>query len=248
MEEDLLKRAEDLSRRCRKTAGVTHTNFLTPAEAFAVGQWAMRGTDCAVLLRGGAEDAERKCAFFLPDWMDEESFDPADYLCAVSVEARFGEPGHRDYLGAVLGLGLQREWIGDILVDGSTAYLFCLPSVKEHLLLNLDKVGRCGVKTKEIPLSAVPARKRELKERSFTVKSPRLDAVCAGMFSLSRTSAAEAVAQGLVSLNYAECLKPDAPVKAGDVISLRGKGKGFVLEAGERETKKGRIFVRTGLA
>lgn len=120
--------------------------------------------------------------------------------------------------------------------------------MKEHLLLNLDKVGRWGVKTREIPLSEVPVQKRELKEKSFTVKSPRLDAICAGMFFLSRTSAAEAIAQGLVALNYSECLKPDAPVKAGDVISLRGRGKGFVLEAGERETKKGRLLIKTGLA
>ena len=248
MEEELLKRAEDLARRCEKTASVTHTGFLTPAESFVLERWAPHGTDCTVLLRGGAEENERKCAFFLPDWMEADSFDPSEYLCALEITARFGEPGHRDYMGAVLGLGIQREWIGDILVDGSTAYLFCLPSVKEHLLLSLDKVGRYGVKTREIPLSAVPARSRELKELSFTVKSLRLDAVCAGMFSLSRTGAAEAIAQGLVSLNYSECLKPDAPVKEGDVISLRGRGKGFVLEAGERETRKGRLCVKTGLA
>lgn len=117
--EELLKRAEDLSRRCRKTVSVTHTGFLTPAEVFAIEQWAKRGADCAVLLRGGAEDAERKCAFFLPDWMEEDGFDLSEYLTAVSVEARFGEPGHRDYLGAALGLGVQREWIGDIRCNGT---------------------------------------------------------------------------------------------------------------------------------
>ena len=247
-DEELIKRIEDLSRRCGKTASVTNTGFLTPAQVYAVEQWAARGTDCAVLLHGGAAENERKAAFFLPDWADPEDFDPGEHICALKIEARFGEPGHRDYMGAVLGLGIQREWIGDILVDGSTAYLFCLPSVKQHLLLNLDKVGRWGVKTKELPLSEVPARERELRELTFSVKSLRLDAVCAGMFGLSRTSAAEAVAAGLVSLNYSVCLKPDAPIRTGDVLSLRGKGKGFVLEAGDRETRKGRLFVKAGLA
>lgn len=245
--EALLRRAEDLARRCEKTASVTHTGFLTPAERYALGQWAGRGTDCVVLFHGGGEDSERQAAFFLPGWMDPEEFDPAEYLCALEVTARFGTPGHRDYLGAVLGLGIQREWLGDILVEDGGAYLFCLPSVKSHLLLNLDKVGRWGVKTREVPLSSVPAQKRELREVSFTVKSVRLDAVCAGMFGLSRSAAAEAVAQGLVALNYAECLKPDAPVRAGDTLSLRGQGKGVVLSAGEKETKKGRLLVRAGL-
>ena len=246
--EDLLRRAEDLSRRAVKTGSVTHTPFLTPAESFAVERWAPRGTDCAVLLRGGGEDSERKAAFFLPDWMDADGFDVSEFICALKIEARFGAPGHRDYMGAVLALGVQREWVGDIQVEDDTAYLYCLPAIREHLLLNLDKVGRCGVKTREIPLAEVPARKRELRELTFSVKSLRLDAVCAGMFGLSRTSAAEAVAGGLVALNYAECLRPDAQVRAGDVLSLRGRGKGFVLEAGERETRKGRLFVKAGIA
>ena len=79
------------------------------------------------------------------------------------------------------------------------------------------------------------------------MKSLRLDAVCAGMFGLSRTAAAEAIAQGLVSLNYGECLKADAPVRTGDVLSLRGKGKGKVLSAGENRTKKGRLYVTAGI-
>ena len=248
MEDELRKRAEDLSRRCEKKAQVTHTGFLTPAEGYALEQWAKRGTDCAVLLRGGYADAERQAAFFLPEWMDPEDFDPSEYLCAIEITVRFGSPGHRDVLGAVLGLGIERPWVGDILVAGEKAYLFCLPSVKEHLLLSLDQVGRWGVKTREIPLSAVPVKEKEFKERTFSVKSLRLDAVCAGMFSVSRTAAAEAIAAGLVALNYTECLKPDAGVKEGDVISLRGRGKGVIRSAGDRESKKGRLFVTAGLA
>lgn len=244
----LLRRAEDLARRAIRTGSVTHTPFLTPAESFAVERWAAHSADCTVLLRGGGEDNERAAAFFLPDWMDADGLDTGEYISALRIEARFGTPGHRDYMGAVLALGVQREWLGDILVEGGTAYLYCLPSIKEHLLLNLDKVGRCGVKTREVSLAEVPTRRRALRELTFSVKSLRLDAVCAGMFGLSRTSAAEAVAQGLVALNYSECLRPDAPVRAGDALSLRGRGKGFVLEAGGRETRKGRLFVKAGIA
>ena len=85
-----------------------------------------------------------------------------------------------------------------------------------------------------------------MKETTFSVKSLRIDAVAAGMFNISRTSAAEAIGAGLVSLNYGECLKSDAPVKEGDIISLRGKGKGTLLVIGGK-SRKDRIFVTCGV-
>ena len=246
MDEELLKRAGDLAERCCRTASVTSTAFLTPAEVFQLTHWHPHA-DCTVVFHGGYPGAERQAAFFLPDWMEPEYFDAGEYLCAIALTARFGAPGHRDWLGAALGLGIGRERLGDILTDGERAWLLCLPSVKQHLLLNLDKVGRWGAKAQEIPLSEIPQTERKMKECTFSVKSLRLDAVCAGTFSLSRTAAAEAIAAGLVSLNYTVCLKPDATVKEGDVLSLRGKGKGTVLDAGSRVSQKGRLFVKTGI-
>ena len=247
MENDLFRRAEDLSARCERTGSVTNTLFLTPAESFALEVWPGCAPDVRMLLHGGFAAAERRVAFFLPEWMAPEDFDASEHICALEGVAAFGAPGHRDWLGAVLALGIGREWLGDILVDGSRAVLFCLPSVKTHLLLNLDKVGRCGVKLRERPLSEIAPPERAMEERTFSVQSARLDAVCAGTFRLSRTAAAEAIAAGLLSLNYSVCLKPDAPVRAGDVLSLRGKGKAAVLDAGSRESKKGRLIVSVGV-
>ena len=247
MEEDLIRRAEDLSERCSRRGCVTSTLFLTPAECAELERWAHARPDVTMLLHGGYEGAERRVAFFLPDWMEPTEFDAAEHICAAAGTAAFGAPGHRDWLGAALGLGIGREWLGDILVDGSSAVVLCLPSVAQHLLLNLDKVGRCGVKIRPLPLSEIAAPERAMEERSFSVVSPRLDAVCAGAFRLSRSAAAQAISAGLLSLNYTVCLKPDAPVRAGDVLSLRGKGKAAVLDAGSRESKKGRHFVTIGL-
>ena len=247
MEEDLIRRAEDLAAQCERRGSVTHTRFLTPAESALLEQWAKRGAPMPLLLHGGYEGAERRVGFFLPDWLAPDDFDPAEYLCAVEGTAAFGAPGHRDWLGAALGLGIEREWLGDILIDGSRAVLLCLPSVRAHLLLNLDKVGRFGVRTRELALSEIPVPEQTMEERVFSVQSPRIDAVCAGAFRLSRSAAAQAIAAGLLSLNYAVCLKPDAPVREGDVLSLRGKGKAAVLDAGSRESKKGRHFVKVGI-
>ena len=81
---------------------------------------------------------------------------------------------------------------------------------------------------------------------TFTVQSARLDAVVSGMFRLSRTSAAAQIRAGAVHLNYSECLRPDAPVAPGDVLSLRGAGKGSVTEVGGMSRKE-RQFVTAEL-
>ena len=242
MSEELIKRGEDLRERCERSCCVTNTAFLTPAEQYALSRWASRAADCRMVLRGGVEGAERCAAFFLPFYMGPEDFDAGEYIRCVKVTAGFGQPGHRDYMGAVLGLGIKREWLGDIVVEGSVAHVFCLNTVADHLLASLDKVGRYGVKTVEISLSEAPVPKIELREVTFSVMRVRLDAVAAGMFNLSRTSAAGLISAGEVSLNYSQCLRPDVQVQPGDIVSVRGHGKATLASVGG-QSRKGRTFV-----
>ena len=240
METDLLRRAEDLCARCERTCTVTATNFLTPAEVLQVQSWA-RHRGCAMLLSGGTENTERRVAFFLPDWLDPEDFDVSEEIRAVRITHRFGTLSHRDYLGALLGLGVKREWLGDILVEDGGATVLCLKSIEPHLL-TLEQVGRWGVKTQPVPLSDITPPERKVKPVSFTVQSSRLDAVTAGLFRISRTSAAERIRAGDVQLNYTLCQQPDAAVQPGDSLSLRGSGKAQLTEIGG-QSRKGRVFL-----
>ena len=212
---------------------------MTPAEQYALRRY-YTGDD--MLFTGGQPNCERQAAFFLPEYATPEAFDPAEHICALRIEAHFGTPGHRDYLGAALGLGIGRESLGDIRVFGDTAYLFCLPTVQPLLLEELKKVGRVSVTTFACALSDVPLPVIRVKPLMFTVKSLRLDAVTGALFGLSRTAAAELIRLGDASLNYAVCDRTDAPVKEGDVISLRGHGKGCLKTIGGR-SRKDRLFV-----
>ena len=239
---ELLRRAEDLRDRCERRSIVTATGFLTPAEAQVLRRWAERIPDSGMLLSGGREGCERVRAFFLPEWLAPEELDLADYIRAVRIEAHFGEPGHRDYLGAILGLGIERGSLGDLLVRGTQAHVFCLPSVEPLLLEEFDRAGRVGVKTFPCPLADVPVPERKVRRVSFTVKSSRFDAVLSSMFGLSRTAAAELIRLGAATLNYEVCEKPDAPVSPGDTLSLRGRGKGMLTETGGR-SRKDRLFM-----
>ena len=238
---ELIKRAEDLRERCERSCAVTRTNFLTPAESYELERYFKNRADCRLVLFGGNDECERKIAFFLPEYLDEESLDGEEYVSVVKLTAYFGTPAHRDYMGAILGMGIGRERIGDIIVRDNAAFVFCMPTVKP-LVLQLEKAGRVTVKAEEIPLAEVPAVERKVKEMTFTVSSMRLDAVAGGMFNISRTEAAKQINMGLVSVNYSVCEKPDYSVKCGDIITVRGKGKGSVTGTGGN-SRKGRLFV-----
>lgn len=238
---DLTRRAEDLLRRCEKSAVLTATHFLTPAERLQLERWAKTQPACRLVFSGGHPDCERTVAFFLPDYMEPEWLPLDEHIRALMITAPFGSPGHRDYLGALVGMGIGRERLGDIWVRENTAVVFCLPGVEKHLL-SIDKVGHCSVRARSLPLGEVPAPERTVKQKSFSVQSLRLDAVAGGLFDLSRSEAARQVEAGLVSLNYEVCDRCDAAVREGDILSLRGKGKGRITGLGGT-SRKGRQFV-----
>ena len=242
---DLLRRLADLAERCDRTGSVTATPFLTPAEQFEMRKRCSLPEGVTLLFSGGSAECERQCAFFLPYYLDEAGFDVSETIKAIRIRSYYGEVTHRDYLGSLLALGIRREWLGDIRLDGDTAWVFCLASV-EKTLLDVDRVGRCSVKAEACALEDVPVPEKKVKTVNFTVKSLRLDAVTGDLFGVSRTAAAEAIRLGAVSLNYAPCTQPDAPVREGDILSFRGKGKGSITEIGG-QSRKDRTFVRAEL-
>ena len=240
-EDELLKRAEELRARCDRQNCPVSSVFLSPAESYKVEKWASNRADCKLYLFGGHESCERKLAFFLPEYLEGEDLYFEDYIKVIKISCPYGKPGHRDYMGAVLGMGVDRSRIGDIRLSDSDAYVFCLPTVLSHLL-SIEKVGRYAVKAQELPLLNLPLPPIKTEELNFTVMSPRLDAVISGMFRISRTEASKQINAGNVSLNYEECLKTDRIISEGDIISLKGAGKGKICENGGK-SKKGRLFI-----
>ena len=234
---DIRRRLDDLSSRCERSGCITCSSFLTPLEVYENERFYP-----SAFFTGGYEDAERKAAIFIPEWMEKEDIDISEYIYCLKLQSFFGIPSHRDYMGAILGLGISRDRIGDIVTDGDTAYVFCLGGVEKTIETELKRAGRISVKASKIQLFEFTAPQKKIKKVSFTVKSLRLDAVTGDMFSLSRSNASDAIKEGLVTLNYSICEKCDAQVKEGDIISLKGKGKGKISEAGGR-SRRDRIFV-----
>ena len=240
-ESELIRRIRDLSDRSERSASVTHSNFLTPAEQYEAETWLKPKSINAVFI-GGFSESERKIAVSYPDYLDKDQIQDADYLSVVKITAGFGSPSHRDYLGSILGLGLKREWIGDIIISDNIAYVICLPPSDLTILSDLTHVSRFGVRCESISFEDVPLPKKSVKELSFTVQSRRFDAIIGCVFGISRSRATKLISSGAATLNYQECMKNDAYVDDGDVISVRGFGKAKIVgQTGQ--SRKGRIFL-----
>ncbi len=219
------------------------TQFLSPALRAAVEPLLAAAGHPKCLFHGGYDGAERTVCVFLPDWQEPEDWPAEDTLAAV--EAAFppaAQLTHRDLLGGLMGIGLTREKVGDILVGDSAAQILVLREAVPIVLAQFDHAGRYRLKLREIPLSQLTPAPAEIRLVKDTVAALRLDAVLASGFSLSRGKAADAVTGGRVSLNHRECLKPDRAVAEGDVLTCRGLGK-CVLKSVGGQSRKGRVII-----
>lgn len=240
----LLGHMRDLADRSVKT-GCAASRFLTPAEAAAATAHFLRRRDVTLSFDGGYEGAERMRAIFLnPDW---GRYARSDLFAALKIAYRPQDTlGHRDILGALMALGIERDTIGDITVEQPPATLVCLPDIAGYISDNLTKAGRVGVSVSKITLGELPAKTENLNIKTDTVASLRLDAVLCAAFGLSRGRAAEIIAAGLVSLDHEPCVQPAKEVPDGATLSVRGLGRAKLMETGG-VSRKGRIFIRIGL-
>lgn len=240
-EERLLSgRIWDKWEQCRRRNMPAVTGFLSPQEqAMARRLLHAMGVSDGYLFWGGYDGAERCQLHFLPDWQTEAEDTIHLLRCRFYEE---DAPTHRDFLGSLMGLGLTREKIGDILVSSQSADVLVGSSVSDFLLGDWRAAGRVRLSVTRQALDCLHIPPQQTKEIRDTVPSLRLDCVVAAGFSVSRTKAAQAIAAGRVQLNWTPCQKSDAAVSEGDVLGVRGLGK-CRLESVGNVTKKGRIWV-----
>lgn len=235
---------DDLANKAVK-AKCTASKFLTPAEAESVAQRFSRRRDVILTFDGGFDGAERTRAIFTnPDW---GKYERDEIFAALKISHRPQDTlSHRDILGALMALGIERETIGDIIIGEGFAAFLCLPEMREYIAENFNKAGRVGLKVEAITLGELPARAENLTIKTDTVASLRLDTVLGAAFGLSRTKAAELIAAGRVNLNHQICLRPDKVLGENAMLSVRGMGRAKLLEIGGT-SKKSRTFIKIGI-
>lgn len=193
---------------------------------------------------GGYAGAERvKAAFVDSEFLNYAgSLDFGLEALTVQWDSRYYRLSHRDVLGALMGLGIKREIMGDIIMAGDQCYIVADTTMAAYIVQNLTEVGQATVSASLVSFDSIPVREEKTKEIRATVASLRLDAVAASGFGTSRTRMAEDIAASKVKVNWQEARSSSQAVKAGDVISMRGRGRVEVIEV-PGQTKKGRYSV-----
>lgn len=238
----LLTIGEDKANQALWRYSPSFTEFLDPGQRAILKKY-NHLWEADMFSFGGYEDAERQIAVFTPhNYIDEVVF-PIKAL-QIFASQSFGKLSHGDYLGSILGLGIERDRVGDILLNPEGCQVLVHETVATYILDNLEKVARIGIKTEMIDLSSIKPAQRKTSSRESTVASLRLDSILAVAYKISRSKAANYIKSGRVKHNFLEEIRPDREVKEGDVLSLSGYGRAELKEIGNL-SKKGRFFIKT---
>ncbi len=265
-----VSRAAELYRESEYAVAVT--DFLSPGEKAEIYHELVARIGNGIsrcFFWGGCRGAERCAAVFLPEWYLPESA-PVHRMVAdterVDAFAAFLETNddlreqipiqalkirgsgfrnltHRDFMGGILSLGIDRSVVGDIAVTSeSEALVIVHEKIAPYLLTELKKIGRDAVKVEKCDLTPAFEIPRQYADEPIVVSSPRLDGVVKALTGKSRETAAEMVRSGLVELEYKQTDNVSAEVKEGMILSIRGFGK-YVIGHTSGTTKSGRIRI-----
>ncbi|MCL2573026.1 MAG: YlmH/Sll1252 family protein [Defluviitaleaceae bacterium] len=222
---------------CLESGIPQFTNFLDPLRLnFA--QNSLRELDkfgIDVLVNGGYNGAERKILGFFPEHEGNAGFPIAKIL--IQYEAKYANLTHSDFLGAILGLGLDRSVIGDVVILPTSAVILAEAHISDFLLSNLHKVGKTSVSTRCLAddehFFGMDNRVRD----RLICSSPRLDNVLAVAFKLSRSDAASLIKSGKAFINWQEANSPTKTIKEGDMLTLRKHGRVQIVEFAGKSKK-----------
>ncbi len=232
----LIARICDAGRLADKRNCPVFTDFLSPSQQILAKETAKNIGNTEFQLWGGYENAERRMGVFIPNRFAEAAFP----ITVLALKTRGEYPTHPEILGALTGLGVRREKIGDILASAQPPKILCDSSLADFLKENFTKAGRKAFHLEECDLGEVPEAEHTVK--TFTVPSLRLDCVAAEGFGMARTKMTELIKKGGASVNWTETDSPSDSIQEGDTVSIRGQGRLVISEIGGH-SKKDRIFV-----
>lgn len=232
----LQARLQELSDRSYQTGTWQFSDFLSLGEQNLMPAFSIS------TLEGGYDAAERRLAAFggedLCGYWEEP---PIAILHISPVQNRFADNlTHRDYLGALMSLGLKRSCLGDIVMNEADAYLICLASISDYICRELNTIRHTSVRCsicKSIPDGIL----KQPEEKRIPVASLRTDVLISTVFHLSRGEAKECFEKDLVFCNGRLVTSPGYQPTEGSIISLRGRGR-FRFLTMEGQTKKGRLL------
>jgi photosystem II S4 domain protein len=240
--QDRISRVLDQTDQAIKTWEVVFTDFLSPPELAEAQTVLAKLTEVSSIAWGGYPQAERQRLAIARSELPLDT-DQVE-LTALSIAGNFlFDPAtHRDFLGSILGTGVVREKVGDILVLGERgAQAIVVPDLVEFFQQSMTQVRTVPVKVTPIPFTELQVREPRKKELTTVEASLRLDAIASAGFGMSRSKMVDLIEKGEVRVNWKEIGQPSYQLKDGDLVAIRGKGRLFVGEIAI--TKKDRYRV-----
>lgn len=241
----LLAKVLDRAEQARSRNIPAATDFLSPQQQMlTLDLLRLAGVSETDYVRlGGYDGAERNLFLFLPGWLDPDGAEDQSPIRCLRAAFRAEERlTHRDFLGSLMGMGIVREKVGDILAGPDSADIIVLDTVADFLLQSWNSAGRAKLTVTAIEPRNIHIPQIQCQEVRDTVSSLRLDAVASTGFKMARGKAADLITSGRVQVNWRECTKPDKLLSAGDTVSARGFGKFELTEVGGT-TRKGRTSI-----
>lgn len=245
-EHSFVDQVQDWLERSQHDHQIKLTDFLDPRQAYILQSLANRTSGIQIVLSGGYAGAERSRAWIAPDYRMEEDADFEIVVLEIeSIDHSFNKLGHGDFLGAILGLGVKREKIGDLHIDNEKCQVVVDQHMADFLNLELRQVGRVQVMTKISDLEQLRPSNDEWEESFISVTSPRCDAVLSQMLRVSRNKVLPLIRNGNVRVNWRIVEDPSWEMKEEDMISVRGYGR-YQIFSFEGKSKKGNLRIRIG--
>lgn len=230
----------DKIKKVLERKSTERTNFLNPHQRKVALSLITQINGINYVEEGGYKKAERKRILVFPDYLFPDHVESSISIIKVEGNFNFKEVTHKDFLGAILGLGIKREMVGDILVHEDYAQMIIAEEVFDFVKLNFKKVNEVPIEVSKIEKDDLVIPTRHTKEIPTTVASMRLDAVASSGFGDSRNKISRDIKNNKVKLNYKVVTDPASEVEIGDLISIRYRGR---VEVAEKRglSNKGRI-------
>lgn len=235
----LKNRFRELSNRAQNRGAYFYSEFLNLYEQTVLSDEIKYG----YTLFGGYDDSERKIACFgTENDFGYPAQPPVAIIKIAPLSDKFSDNlSHRDFLGSLIGLGIKRETLGDIIIKENKGYLFCLESISQYIIDNLIKVKRTSVSCslcESIPEDALP----DPKEKMVIVSSLRLDVLISGVYDISRSKSSSLIDGEKVFINGKLAKSNSVNIENGSMISVRGYGR-FKYTEILGNTRKDRIRI-----
>jgi RNA-binding protein YlmH len=245
-ERPFVDRALEWVERAAERHAPVVTDFLDPRQQFILQSIAGREPDAVLRLDGGYPEAERKRAVIVPAYRDPEDVDCGIVVLAVEASGgKFLELDHGDYLGALLGLGIKRDVIGDLHVRDDGCHCLVTEEMAGFLHTHLNQVHRVPVRTDILPRESLQVVQPEMDVTVITVASLRLDGVVSDVLRISRSKILDPIRAGRCRVNWKTEEDPSVRLEEGDIVSFKGFGRFKILKV-DGPTKSGRLRVSIG--